>query len=575
MFLFILSALFLSCRSIINELPMETERERAESALIILGNPPGTYPVNISDIPQLINYTRDPDPAVRHMAVFQLGQLNVTSFYKDLLPLLIDDDISVSRNTEELLLKNKKRAAKVFRNSLFSKEKTLMLKMLDLLKKIDDQESLSSVIELFLSEDKEIVDKAVSTAAALAKINDKILYDSLLRPEAEIRIGIVKTLSLMGDPSILGTLLPYFYDPDIRVQNAVKFAFVDFGDKSIPYLVNVLNNPVPETQLAVLGLFEALKSQESIAPMISLFDNDDRRVRERAIYTVSLFKDTALDELGKALKSKNEQIVIQSILLLGKISDKKSLDYLMTMLESPNSQIREIAIQNILLFGTEAGDRFLSIIDRRDKDKYDFAVNGLMNLKDKRLIVDGSTSLFNRNNRSRALVLYANKEELKSYLTDLDISGLLKRDISSIGEIYQYSGTLTATVREIRETGSKYTSYYLSRNDFLQKAEDALQLSFTYMRAYMNNNNPEDLERAKNQKGYSEEFKRSAEELNNQLENYVGSGDRERELIHIFEESKSRIIDLYESVSINRKNLADQILKEFGLTYQLVVEGTF
>ncbi|MBB6482629.1 HEAT repeat domain-containing protein [Spirochaeta isovalerica] len=573
--LILVVSLFFSCRSVINDLPMDSAQDRAESALIILGNPLGTFPVTNADIPDLLEYSRDPNPAVRHMAVFQLGQLDTASYYRDLLPLLIDDDISVSRNTKDLLLRNEQEAARVFREALSGDNNDLILKLLELLVQLDDSASLEKIIELFLSNQKSVVDKAVSAAAALADINDRILYDSLLRPEPEIRIGIVRTLSRMGDPAILGTLLPYMYDPEVKVRNAVKFAFVDFGEKSVPYLINVLNNPAPETQLSVLGLFEALKSPSSIDPIIELFGNENQRVRERAVYTVSTFGETALDNLGRALESDRKEILISAIGLLGKIDNGRSLDFLMTLLDNPDRAVRSAAIKNILLFGTEAGDRFLGILDRRDYDKYSFAVQGLTTLKDPRLISDTSTSLYNRNNRSRALILYTDRDSIDTYLSGLELSGLLKRDISSIKLISLASISLKKAEKEIRDSGSRYTTFYISRNDFQKKSEEALQLSFTYMHNYMDSKNVEDLEKARRQRDYSELFARSAQELDMQLSNYIGTSETEKQLINSFEESRDRIISLYESVSINRKNLADQILEEYGLTYNLVVEGTF
>ncbi|MBN2658761.1 MAG: HEAT repeat domain-containing protein [Spirochaetales bacterium] len=573
-FIFIVS-LFFSCRSVIEDLPMDNAQNRAESALIILGNPLGTFPVTLSDIPGLLAFTRDPNPAVRHMAVYQLGQLNTASYYSDLLPLLIDEDISVSRNTKELLLRNEKQAARVFREALTVEEKDLVLKLLELLVSIRDRESLEKIIELFLSEDKTIVDKAVSSAALLADINDRILYDSLLRPEPEIRIGIVRTFSRMGDPAVLGTLLPYMYDPEPRVRNAVKFAFVDFGEKSVPYLINVLNNPSPETQLSVLGLFEALKSASSIDPMINLFGNENQRVRERAVYTVSTFGVTALESLGQALENDRKDVVLSCIALLGKIRKSESLDYLMSLLDEENKEIQREAIKNILLFGTEAGDRFLSILDRHETEKYGYAIQGLTALKDVRLISDSGTSLYNRNNRSRALILYTDEKSVETYLSGLDISGLLRRDIGFIKKISLSSLELIKAEREIRVSGSLYTTFYISRNDFLKKSEEALKLSFSYMHNYMESREAEDLEKAKLQRNYSDLFARSARELETQLGNYVGTSEKEKLLIQSFEDSRTAIISYYESVSINRKNLADQILEEFGLTYNLVIEGAF
>jgi HEAT repeat protein len=552
---------------------MGTAEERASSALIILGNPQGTFPVSNSDIPELLNYSRDPNPAVRHMAVYQLQQLRSTSFYNDILPLLVDGDISVSRITEELMLKNEKASIEAFREALKSEDREMKLKALDLLIKLDDRESLAEIIALFSDSDGDVVSKAIAAAAGLADVNDKILFDTLLRPEISLRIGIVKTFSKLGDPSVLGTLLPYFYDPEVKVQNAVKFAFIDFGDQSIPYLLNVLGNPVTQTQLAVLGLLEALQNSESIPSIIELFKSENERVKTRAVYTVSTFKEEAVHYLGESLQQESEAVVISSIGLLSGINDDDSLSYLIPLLNHENLNIRNAVFEALLLFHERAGDKFLKILDRRNSDLYESAVKGLILLKDIRLIIDNETSLYNRNNRHQAFIQNSSYSDLTDYLENVTVSGLIVRDFTFIKEISLAAVLLIQSERKISETGSRYTTFYISKNEFLKKSEEALILSFTYMHNYMESKDPEDLETAKKQQEFSEMFKTAASDLEDQLENYIGSTDEEKRLIHSFESSRDKIVGLYESVSLNRKNLADDILSISGLTYKDILSG--
>ncbi|MBI9098674.1 MAG: HEAT repeat domain-containing protein [Spirochaetaceae bacterium] len=386
-------------------------------------------------------------------------------------------------------------------------------------------------------------------------------------------MGIVKTFSKIGDPSVLGTLLPYFYDPQLKVQNAVKFAFVEFGADSIPYLLNVLYNPVPQTQLAVLGLLEALQQDDSISPIIELFDSKNERVRERAVYTVSTFKDKAVQNLGEALRAESENIVINSIELLSRIDSDDSLTYLIPMLINENGLIAEAAFNAILSFGEKAGDRFLEILDKRDQTLYDSAIKGLVLLRDVRLIVDSNTSLYNRNNRNRLFILRASRADLLDYLNKISVSGLIVRDFTFIKDLNIAAALLIQSEREIGISGSKYTTFYISKKDFEKKAEDAQKLSFSYMRNYMNSKNPEDLETAKKQQEYSDMFKEAAENLDDQLRNYIGTTEEEKSLIHSFESSRNRILELYESVSLNRKNLADDILNIYNLSYKNIRDG--
>ena len=569
---FLLIILLSSC-STIETLPFETEEEIGTSALIILGNPPGTFPVTITDIPELLEFTKNKNPAVRHMAIYQLAQLDSTSFYKDILPLLLDDDISVSRNTEELILRNEKQALDVFRAALNSDNTELKLKALDLLVKLNDRESLSHIIELFADIDENVVDKAIYSASKLADVNDKILFDTLLRTETALRVGVVKTLNKMGDSTVLGTLLPYFYDPDVKVQNAVKFAFVDFGDESIPYLLNVLNNPEPQTQMSILGLLEALKNRDSIPAIINLFNNENERVKAGAINTVSTFKEEAVDFLGESLSNENEEIVINSVSLLGKIQNDDALNYLIPNLNHENVNIRVAVFDAILLFTETAGNKLLRIIDRREKSLYESAVKGLIILRDSRLVVDNNTSLYNRNNRGQVFILHSSRSELISYLDEIDVSGLITRDYKFLKEMSIAASLLIKSEKDISDSGSKYTTFYISKNEFIKKSEEALQLSFSYMHNYMNSKNPEDLEIAKTQQNFSNLFKDAAVELEEQLVKYIGSTEEEILLIETFENSRKNLISLYESVSLNRKNLADNILSIYGLNYADVLSG--
>ncbi|MBI9098885.1 MAG: hypothetical protein JEY91_10440, partial [Spirochaetaceae bacterium] len=174
----LLIILFFSCTTV-QKLPMSTAEERNASALRILENPPGTFPVSQSDIPLLLEYSRDDNPAVRQMAVYQLLQIDTASFFPDILPLLLDRDLSVSRNTEELLLNNRKEALSLFADVLKGDNTELKLVVLDLLVKVHDSESLRDIIELFSDENELIVDKAISAASKIAHVNDKILYETL------------------------------------------------------------------------------------------------------------------------------------------------------------------------------------------------------------------------------------------------------------------------------------------------------------------------------------------------------------------------------------------------------------
>jgi hypothetical protein len=68
-------------------------------------------------------------------------------------------------------------------------------------------------------------------------------------------------------------------------------------------------------------------------------------------------------------------------------------------------------------------------------------------------------------------------------------------------------------------------------------------------------------------------IKQAAEDLDVQLNNYIGSTDEEKKLIKTFEMSRENILTLYESVSLNRKILADEILSVYDLAYQDIVSG--
>jgi len=318
---------------------------------------------------------------------------------------------------------------------------------------------------------------------------------------------------------------------------------------------------------------EALQNPESIPPIIELFDNENERVKTRAINTVLSFGDEAVEYLGQSLDKDNENIVKTSANLLGQINTDESLDFLIPLLSHDSQSVRETVFDSVLLFTDRAGDRLLKIIDRRNSDLYESAVKGLVLLKDPRLVIDGKASLYNRNNRGRVFILNSTLSDLVQYFDNLGVSGLISRDFTFVKEISIASSLLIQSEKDISETGSKYTTFYISKNDFEKKSEEALKLSFSYMHNYMESKDPKDLETAKMQQEYSTMFKDSAEELDLQLNRYIGSTEAEKILIQQFESSREKIISLYESVSLNRKNLADDILSLNKLSYNDIVSG--
>ena len=109
----------------------------------------------------------------------------------------------------------------------------------------------------------------------------------------------------------------------------------------------------------------------------------------------------------------------------------------------------------------------------------------------------------------------------------------------------------------------------------MKKSDDAMKLSFSHMHSYMDSRDPKDLESARQERINSDVYKQAADNLEMELQNYTGSTEKEKQLINTFEASRERIISLYDSVSINRKNLADEILLDFNLTYDRVLSGNF
>ncbi len=163
------------------------------------------------------------------------------------------------------------------------------------------------------------------------------------------RRAAAKTLKLVGNPSALPSLKKAFQkDPDPVVQGSAAAAIAIFGQKAIPYLIDILessNSSEMQCGLASWGI--AFIGSQAASSLIEAAKSPNEKVRASSIAALgeqiqSLGDNKAKNIVSDALNDSSDEVQIEAIKLIGMLSEEEwNVDVLSQKLSNSNPLIRK------------------------------------------------------------------------------------------------------------------------------------------------------------------------------------------------------------------------------------------
>ncbi|HAT44589.1 MAG TPA: hypothetical protein DCS90_05745 [Ktedonobacter sp.] len=226
---------------------------------------------------------------------------------------------------------------------------------------------LPTLIQHLSSSDELLADNMVQTLQAIGPAATPFLLDQLKQqPTERVRIRILEVLKNVHDPSALPAILRLIADPSQLVLQQVTSTLHSFSVESIPGLIDLIradtNDTVAERaaqMLAGMGKEVVETVSRALTPIVinrtHLLVQVLEQVRDERVIPslISLVKPSQTEQL----------LAIAVIHALSQFPTTQVVSPLMEMLESPQPQIYEEAIEALSSLGSVALDELLAALN--------------------------------------------------------------------------------------------------------------------------------------------------------------------------------------------------------------------
>ena len=359
---------------------------------------------------------------IRKCAALVLGTLGKKEANEVLIECLGDGDSDIRYTAKELLLKNNdEKIISLLAKCLVSNESAKVR-----------MNAAWLVGELGSMDTKSITPEIADTLIA------KCLEDN----DVFVRVYIAEALGKIGNKKAVDSLIKCLDDKHPSPRRFAAEALGRIGDpKAIPHLVKCLENNDPKTRLDNLEdsheiswycahALDTISSPSMVGLLVNCLLNEDPIVRLRSVETlvnsiehprVALaLPNTSIDPIIKCLDDSDKDVREWSIILLGKIGNKKAVDPLVKCLDDENSSIRRYAASALGRIGDpRAIDPLIKCLNNEDNHKEDSRkvsftlVHALVNIKDPSIVEHLVNSLFNINHPEVRLFISKTLAELE------------------------------------------------------------------------------------------------------------------------------------------------------------------
>jgi len=341
------------------------------------------------------------------------------------------------------------------------------------------------VLNAIESNDKNILRTAIWSVGRLqieiaSKKLQKIFSE---KKDEKIRRTIIWTLSKIKGADNLAFFFKLLKNTNVSLKKSLSLAFVEYGEKSIQGLIELLKDKNPEITQRVIEILPKIPGIE--VKIVSLLQDNDKQLRRTAVYVLGkTAQESSIDYLIKALKDEDIGVQKRAIKALGLLKKEKATSFLIEFLRNKNIDLQREAIKALGSIGGEEALKSLTGLRKKV-----FLEN--YNLLNKSLLSLGYNSRSEINNK----ILNKLEDEFDTkhffYLAEVpeglekialaDIKNRYFIDLIEIAPgkiVFGYKGDIK-NLREIRSVKEIYlflTSFRKEKEEFSKKL-DKINLS--------------------------------------------------------------------------------------------------
>jgi HEAT repeat protein len=334
----------------------------------------------------------------RNSAIEALVRLNKRS-----TPFLIEAFNTPNRDVRKFIIDvlggfKDSRSLPLMLNALKDDDENVRATAIENIGKAGESSVVDALIEIIGSDD---VWTAYPAADALGRIGDKKAVAALLKAldKKPLRVPVIKSLSLIGEPDSLRFIIPFLEDHSKIVQEETLRSIEKFyhkgisekfitdeikrliGDRALDTLIPHAWSEKPEVRISAILLLGLMKDERAYSPLLEIsqeedFEEDARRAfvfigKEkpeslfRLFETDSLYQKRFICEVAVVIASplyyatfenllRDDDGHIRSIAVAGlaKIGDPKAIEPIKSLLADPYEDVQEAAVEALSRLGS-------------------------------------------------------------------------------------------------------------------------------------------------------------------------------------------------------------------------------
>lgn len=222
------------------------------------------------------------------------------------------------------------------------------------------------ILDAIESNDKNILRTAIWSAGRLQVeiVSKKLQKIFSEKKDEKIRRTIIWTLSKIKGADNLAFFFKLLKNTNISLKKSLSLAFVEYGEKSIQGLIGLLKDKNPEIVQRVVEILPKMPGIE--IKMISLLQEDDKRLRRTAVYVLGRIAwDGSVDYLIKALGDEDIGVQKRAIKSLGLLKKEKATSFLIEFLGNKNIDLQREAIKALGSIGGKEALKNLTVLRKK------------------------------------------------------------------------------------------------------------------------------------------------------------------------------------------------------------------